>query len=82
MKSLANHSTPMRHKDQHGTVELKRGILSHNTKRNVLVDPALAYPIGDQGDDAEGCRSGETFEVFCFAVGVFGDGVCGYVEPG
>jgi hypothetical protein len=67
---LADHEASMGHKDQSSRVELEYRALSNDTERNLTVDPTLADPVGDQGDNAKGCRSGKTLEVFGLAIGI------------
>lgn len=70
----------MSHKDQSSRVEFEYRALGKHAERKLIVDPALADPEGDQRDNAQGSRGGETFKVLCFAVGVFGHAVGGDVE--
>ena len=80
MEGLADHETSVGHKNESGRVELEYRALGNNTKGNLAVDPALADPVGNQGHDAEGGRSGETLEVFGLAVGILWYAVGGDVE--
>lgn len=80
VESLTDHKTSMSHKDQSSRVEFEYRALGKHAERKLIVDPALADPEGDQGDNAQGGRGGETFKVLCFAVGIFGHAVGGDVE--
>lgn len=71
----------MRHKDQDNGVELEQSS-ADGSKGNGLVNPALANPVGQDADDSERSRGGETLEVFCLARGIVGDGASGDVETG
>jgi len=52
VEGLADHEASMGHEDESGRVELEYRALGNDTERNLVVDPALADPVGDQGDDA------------------------------
>jgi hypothetical protein len=77
---LADHEASMSHKDQSSRVELEYRALGNDTEGNLTVDPTLANPVGDQGDNTEGCRCGKTFEVFGLAIGILGYTVGADVE--
>lgn len=70
----------MGNEDESGGVELKYRTFGNDTERNLVVDPALADPVGDQGDNAQRGGSWETFEVFGLAVGILGYAVGGDIE--
>jgi hypothetical protein len=72
VEGLADHGASMNDKDQGSRVELEYGSLSDKAKGNLVVNPSFAGPKGDQGDNTKRRGCGETFKVFCFAIGVFG----------
>lgn len=80
VEGLADHEASVGHEDESGGVELEYRTFGNDTERNLIVDPALADPVGDQGDDAQGGGSRETFKVFGLAVGILGYTVGGNVE--
>lgn len=72
----------MGHEDESSGVELEYRAFGHDTEGNLVVNPALADPVGDQGDDAQRGGSGKAFKVFGLAVGILGYAVGGNVEAG
>lgn len=52
VESLADHEASMGHKDQSGRVELEYRAFSKDAEGNLIVDPTLADPVGNDGDDA------------------------------
>lgn len=52
VESLTDHEASMGHKDQSGRVELEYRTFSNDTEGNLIVDPTLADPVGNDGDDA------------------------------
>jgi hypothetical protein len=80
VESLADHETSMGHKDQSGGVELKYRAFSNDAEGNLIVDPTLADPVGNDGDDTQRGRCWETLKVLGLAIGIFGYAVGGDVE--
>jgi hypothetical protein len=52
VEGLADHEASVSDKDQSSRVELEYRALGNDTKGNLVVDPALADPVGNQGDNA------------------------------
>lgn len=54
----------MQNKHQNDRVELKNGAFREETKRNVLVGPALGNPVGHERSDGQCGRDRSAFKVF------------------
>lgn len=52
MESLADHEATVGHKDQGGRVELEYRAFSNDTEGDLIVNPTLADPVGNDGDNA------------------------------
>ena len=52
VEGLADHEASVGHEDESGGVELEYRTFGNDTERNLIVDPALADPVGNDGDNA------------------------------
>lgn len=52
MESLADHEASMGDEDQSGGVELEYRAFSNDAEGNLIVDPTLADPVGNDADNA------------------------------
>lgn len=52
VESLADHEASMGDEDQSGGVELEYRAFSNDAEGNLIVDPTLADPVGNDADNA------------------------------
>lgn len=56
MYRLANHEAAVQNKHQSDRVEFEDSALSDETERNVVMSPALGYPVGHETGNAQSGR--------------------------
>lgn len=72
MYSFANHQTTVQDEHQDHRVEFKNGAFCKKTQGNVLVSPALRYPVRHERGNSQSRRDGRAFKVLGFAAAVLG----------
>lgn len=79
MHSLTDHGASVSDIDEDNRVELQAKE-ADGAEGNVVANPTLADPVGDQEDDTQRGRGRKTLEVFCLSGSVVGDRTGGDVE--
>ena len=79
---LARHQAGVDEEQPDDGVHLEEGIGKPDTARERLVDPALAYPPGHEGVQAERRRDGGSLEVLRLAALVLGNHRSRHIEAG